>query len=194
MSKQVLILNAGTQCGFANGKLNQHYVELAKAELEKLNYKVLVTNVFEEYDPEAEAQKIKDSDYILVQTPGYWMTTPWQFKKYQDEVFGNPLICGGDGRSRSDASKKYGSGGFLTDKKYMISSTWNAPIEAFLEPDQFFKGRGIDAPFFSLKLSFEFIGIQQLPSFIANDVIKNPQHEEDFARFVKHIRENFAPV
>lgn len=73
-------------------------------------------------------RKILAARLIVIQTPGWWMSTPWKLKMYQDEVFVMPELCGGHGRSRHDPSKLYGSGGFLSDKHYLLSSTWNAPF------------------------------------------------------------------
>lgn len=185
--KNVLILDAGVQQGFAQGELNHHYVALASELLTAHGFNVTVTRVEEQYDKSEEVAKIAAADLIIVQTPGFWMSIPWQLKKYIDEIFGDPELCGGDGRHRADASCKYGSGGFLTKKCYLISSTWNAPLEAFIEPNQFFEGRGIDGLFMPLHKTFEFLGVQALPSFMANDVLKNPVHEQDFARFKAHL-------
>lgn len=185
--KNVLILDAGVHQGFAQGELNHHYVSLAEEVLGAHGFKVTVTRVGDNYDVAAEVAKIAAADIIMVQTPGYWMSIPWQLKKYIDEIFGNTELCGGDGRHRADASCKYGSGGKLTSKRYLISSTWNAPLEAFTDPAQFFEGRGIDGVFMPLHKTFEFLGLKSLPSFMANDVLKNPTHEQDFARFKAHL-------
>ena len=69
-------------------------------------------------------------------------------------------LCAGDGRSREDESKQYGSAGTLTGKKYMLSITYNAPREAFDDPDQaFFGGRGVDDLFWPMHLNFKFFGM-----------------------------------
>ncbi|MGQ7173731.1 hypothetical protein ACUOCP_53485, partial [Escherichia sp. R-CC3] len=57
---------------------------------------------------------------------------------------GHGTLYASDGRTRKDPSKKYGSGGLVQGKKYMLSLTWNAPMEAFTEKDQFFHGVGVD--------------------------------------------------
>ena len=122
------------------------------------------------------------------------MSAPWQYKKYEDEVFGHELICGGDGRSRHDATKLYGTGGKCVNAYYMVSSTWNAPLEAFNDPKQFFEGAGIDGALMGIHKPFQFIGMRKLPSFIANDVIKNPQIEKDTERLRLHIKDVFGPL
>ena len=58
------------------------------------------------------------------------MSTPWQLKRYEDLVFVQPGVVGNDGRSHLHPDDNYGRGGILTDKKFMISSTWNAPKTA----------------------------------------------------------------
>lgn len=54
-------------------------------------------------------------------------------------------IWASDGRTRADQSKKYGSGGLAQGKKFMLSYTWNAPVEALTDPSQFFQGKGGDS-------------------------------------------------
>lgn len=68
------------------------------------------------------------------------------FEKVYDEVFtdGHGRLYQSDGRTRSDATKGYGSGGLIQGKTYMLSVTWNAPREAFTDPEQFFHGVGVD--------------------------------------------------
>lgn len=61
-------------------------------------------------------------------------------EKYIDDVFtaGHGKLYASDGCTRSDATKGYGSGGLIQGKTYMLSVTWNAPLEAFNDPKQFF--------------------------------------------------------
>lgn len=44
----------------------------------------------------------------------------------------------GDGRHRDNPALGYGTGGFLKNKNY-IWLTWNAPLEAFTEPNEFLR-------------------------------------------------------
>lgn len=185
-----LIINAGIRNPY--GTLSLELVNRARATLESLGHTIEVTDLNNEYDRIAEAQKMLQADVVIVQTPGWWMSTPWQFKKYQDEVFVSPIVCGGDGRSRANPSKRYGTGGFLTDKRYLLSSTWNAPREAFDDPDQFFEGRGIDGVFLPLHKTFAFLGMKPCESFMVNDVYKNPTIEADFERWDAHLRRLFG--
>jgi modulator of drug activity B len=101
-------------------------------------------------------------------------------------------LCGGDGRTREDASRQYGSGGTLTGKRYMLSLTFNAPRDAFDDASQtFFAGKGVDDLWWPMHLNFKFFGMEPLPTFACYDVMKNPQIESDFARFTEHLQQHF---
>ena len=45
-----------------------------------------------------------------------------------------------------------------------------------------------------MHLNFRFFGLDSLPTFACYDVLKNPQIEEDFARFDRHLQEHFPQV
>ena len=122
------------------------------------------------------------------------MGAPWTVKKYLDEVFtaGHGSLYANDGRTRSDASQKYGSGGLLQGKRYMISATWNAPQQAFDDPSDFFAGKGVDAVYLPFHKANEFLGLQGLPTFLCVDVMKRPQVEADVERYRRHLGEVFG--
>ncbi len=186
------IINAGCRHFGQGGTLSKTFVETARETLEGFGHEVVVTNLDDGWVIEDEVKKILAADVVIVQSPGWWMSPPWQFKKYEDEVFVQPGISAGDGRSRHDPTKRYGTGGQLKNKRYLLSSTWNAPLEAFTDQDQFFEGRGIDGVWMPVHKTFEFIGMQRLPSFMANDVFKNPTIPEDLERWKKHLTELFG--
>ncbi len=196
--KNVLIINAHESWPFSEGKLNQSLMEKAKAGLEGKGYTVQVTTMRDDYNVDAEVEKHRWADAVLLQTPCNWMGVPWTFKKYMDEVYTAGMdgrLCNGDGRSREDASKQYGSGGTLGGKKYMLSITYNAPLEAFDDPGQeFFCGRGVDDLFWPMHLNFKFFGMTPLDTFACHDVLKNPDVENDFVRFDAHLDQLFPSV
>ena len=133
---------------------------------------------------EKEVEKVLGSDLLLVQTPIWAMSTPWQYTKWQDIVLTDPRVCGTDGRTRKDPNKLYGTGGFLTKKRYWISTTWNAPEDAVCEPGQFFDARGLEGVLMPLHKQFQYMGINPLaPSFAIFDVYKNPTVESDLLRW-----------
>ncbi|WP_127957085.1 NAD(P)H-dependent oxidoreductase [Serratia microhaemolytica] len=185
----ILIINAKKQFSHSAGQLNQTLSDVAEDFLRAANHQVQVTVVDDGYDIDTELQKLLWADIVIYQMPGWWMGEPWIMKKYIDEVFtaGHGKLYANDGRSQSDASKKYGSGGLSQGKKYMLSLTWNAPLEAFTEPDQFFHGVGVDGVYLHFHKINQFIGMEALPTFICNDVMKQPNIATDIDRLRAHL-------
>lgn len=194
--KHILLLNGGKSFGHSAGRLNETLHNVAKETLCSLGFDIRETHIDKGYQIEEELQKILDSDVVIYQMPGWWMGEPWIVKKYIDEVFtmGHGKLYTSDGRSRNDESKKYGSGGLSQDKKYMFSLTWNAPLEAFIEKDQFFEGVGVDGVYLHLHKTHQFLGMQPLPTFICNDVIKNPQVEKYMQDYKLHLNNVFKDM
>ncbi|NAT76407.1 NAD(P)H-dependent oxidoreductase [Dickeya dadantii] len=190
----VLIINAGKSFGHSKGELNRTLTDVAASFLRDKGRHVRITTVDKGYDIEQEVQNFLWADAVIYQMPGWWMGAPWILKKYIDDVFtaGHGSLYASDGRTRADASKKYGSGGLLQGKHYLLSLTWNAPLEAFTDPDQFFHGVGVDGVYLPFHKANQFIGLSSLPTFICNDVIKQPDVEQDIARYRAHLDQVFA--
>ena len=136
-AKKVLIINAHqVYPGISEGRLNRSAVALIKEELEKKGYETRETAIAAGYDIQPEAEKNLWADIIIVQSPAFWVNTPYIYKKYIDEVFTSAMIAGtflgGDGRPQG----QYGSGGKMQGKKFMLSLTMNAPRQAFNDPAQ----------------------------------------------------------
>ena len=196
--KNILIINAHEPYPFSEGKLNKTLVDIAADTLSSKGYSVRHTSMQDEYNVESEIEKHLWADTVIVQSPVNWMGVPWVFKKYMDEVYTAGMdgrLCDGDGRTRKDPSKQYGSGGSLSGRNYMISLTYNAPAAAFDNPDQdFFEGKGHDELFWPTHLNFKFFGMSPLKTFACYDVLKNPDVESDFKRFAAHLEEQFPAV
>ena len=190
----ILIINGAKQFAHSNGELNDTLTELANKVLCELGHTVQISRADSDYEIQAEIQKYVWADVVIYQMPGWWMGAPWTVKKYIDDIFteGHGTLYASDGRSRSDASKKYGSGGLIHDKKYMLSLTWNAPMEAFTEQDQFFHGVGVDGVYLPFHKANQFLGMQSLKTFIVNDVIKAPEVEAYMAQYRDHLTQVFA--
>lgn len=190
----ILIISGAKSFGFAKGELNTLYVDTSREILTKLGHVVSVTQTDCDFDPQSEIAKILNSDVLIYQMPGWWMGEPWTVKKWVDEVFtlGHGSLYESDGRTRTDTSKKYGSGGLLQGKKYMLSLTWNAPLEAFNDPRQFFEGQGVDGVYLHFHKANQFLGMAALPTFITNDVVKAPDVENELMRFSNHLKAIFA--
>ncbi|MDG0799645.1 NAD(P)H-dependent oxidoreductase [Pectobacterium polaris] len=192
--QNILLINAGKSFAHSKGELNQTLTDVAASFLRDKGHDVRVTVVDNGYDIGQEIQNYLWADTIIYQMPGWWMDTPWILKKYIDEVFtaGHGSLYASDGRSRSDASKKYGSGGLLQGRKYMLSLTWNAPLEAFNDPEQFFHGVGVDGVYLPFHKANQFIGLSPLPTFICNDVMKEPDVPTYLANYRQHLDEHFS--
>ncbi|MCO7226177.1 NAD(P)H-dependent oxidoreductase [Pleionea sp. CnH1-48] len=190
----VYIINAHHHYPFSEGKLNRTFVDKAISLFEGKGHRVKVLNVDDGYDVQQELSNHQWADFILLQSPVNWMGMPWPFKKYMDEVYTAGMsgeLCNGDGRSREDASKHYGAGGTLTNKSYMLSLTFNAPKEAFDDPEQFlFQGKGVEDLMFPMHMNFRFFGMTAHPTFMSNDVMKNPDIENDLNQFIQHINQH----
>ena len=189
----ILIIDAGINFAHSNGQLNHYLANFMKENLENIGHSVRMTELETGYDLYEEVEKILWADAVIYQQPAWWMGAPWQLKKYMDEVFtqGAGKLYANDGRTRSDASRKYGSGGLLQGKRYMISATWNAPVEAFEDKSQFFEGKGMDAVYFPFHKANQFLGMEPLPSFVCNDVMKDIQFQEDTRRLQEHLLKVF---
>ena len=193
--KKVLIINAHQKYeGFAEGKLNQTFMDTAKETLEAENCEVKITYIEKGYDIEEEIAKHEWADLVITQTPVYWFNAPWIHKKYIDEVFTTALvqerILKDDGRTRKDASKQYGTGGLSQEKKYLLSATWNAPIEAFNDKSQtLFEGRSADDALFNLSANYRFCGFEFLDGFHSHNVMKDPQVKSDVKRYKEYLQQ-----
>lgn len=190
----ILIINGAKKFAHSNGDLNNTLTTLASNVLLELGHQVKITRTDGEYDIQQEVQKYLWADVIIYQMPGWWMGAPWTVKKYIDEIFteGHGTLYANDGRTRSDASKQYGSGGLIQDKKYMLSLTWNAPMQAFTEKDQFFNGVGVDGVYLAFHKANQFLGMQSLSTFIVNDVIKAPDIASYETEYRQHLISHFA--
>lgn len=190
----ILIINGAKKFAHSNGELNDTLTILAQQVLVELGHTVQISRADSNYDIQEEIQKYIWADVVIYQMPGWWMGAPWTVKKYIDDIFteGHGTLYASDGRSRSDTSKKYGSGGLIHDKKYMLSLTWNAPKEAFTQADQFFEGMGVDGVYLPFHKANQFLGMQGLNTFIVHDVIKMPNVEQYESEYRQHLIDIFA--
>ncbi|GAB6260846.1 NAD(P)H-dependent oxidoreductase [Photobacterium sp. R1] len=191
----ILIINAHQAYPFSEGRLNQTLMDRAATLLTAKGHQTRVVTMENDYDVQQEVENHKWADIIILQTPVFWMGVPWIFKKYMDEVYTAGMdgsLCTGDGRSSADPKKNYGTGGTVQGKKYMLSLTFNAPAEAFGNPDEYlFQGKSVDDLFFPIHMSFRFFGMTPLETFVCYDVLKNPDIENDLTRFDAHLERCF---
>jgi len=193
--KNVLLINSHQVVeGISPGRLSKTMAGVIQEEIEKRGYAFQQTDIGKGYAIDVEVQKHLWADLIILQSPVFWFGSPWIYKKYVDEVFTAGMQQGsfitGDGRTREEPSKQYGSGGLLQGKQYMISLTWNAPKEAFGDSHQnLFEGRSVDDVFAFNTANYKFCGMEILPSFSCHDIFKAHDLEGDIDRLRRHLAE-----
>jgi len=192
--KTVLIINAHlTYPGWSEGKLNKSFVDRAKEFFISQSYRVLETEIEDGYNADEEVEKHLQADIIILQTPVNWISTPWIYKKYVDEVFNIGLksqkLLAGDGRLQEDPSKQYGTGGKMQGKKFMISATWNAAEKDFNDKSQYlFQGKGPTDVFFNITTNYRFSGFEILEGYNCFDVFHNTRIKEDLENYSVHLK------
>ena len=194
--QNILVLNAHQYYPFAEGQLNKALVDQAINYLVSKGYEVKTTATEKEYDIDEELEKHRWADAVILQSPVNWMGVPWSAKKYMDEVYTAGMrgaLCNGDGRTAEAPKENYGAGGTMEGKKYMLSLTFNAPEEAFNNPDEYlFQGKSVDDLWLPMHMNFRFFAMEALPTFACYDVMKNADIENDFKRYAKHLEETFG--
>jgi Flavodoxin-like fold len=130
--------------------------KIIREELEQNGHEVRLTEIKNGYDIGEEVEKHLWADVIITQSPVYWFGNPWIYKKYIDEVFNAGLLqqkmVANDGRTSSDPTKQYGTGGLMQGKKRVWQRFVRKGITTGLNPiftstfrKWIFKG---DEPFF----------------------------------------------
>ncbi len=189
--KNVLIINGHQKWeGVANGDLTQQFVSTTNDFLKENGFNIKNTITQSDYVIQDELDKFAWADYIFLQFPIYWMGAPWLTKKYIDEIFSHgygTVTYVNDGRSSTDPSKKYGTGGLLKQKKYMLSVTYNSPQSEFDNEDGFFEGMNLDEANVATHKTFKYCGAQPLESYSLHDV-----HKGDLD--ITHAKKEFVDV
>lgn len=184
----ILVINGASPYGHSGGLLNR---ALMGVSIDFFSHREGCveqhTDINESYSVDVEVAKLVWADLVIYHVPVWWFQVPFTFKEYLDRVFSAGKDKGmftGDGRSRSDLSKKYGTGGTMQGTRYILTTTWNAPEEAFTDPDQFFKGRSVDETAMAgFHLMHCFVGMEHWSSYHFYDVMKNPNLELDLNNY-----------
>lgn len=193
---KVLIINGHQHYDeIAEGKLTQIFIDAQNEFFTKHGFEVKNSVVESAYDIKEELEKFAWADYILFQYPVYWMGVPWLSKKYIDEIFSagvQTVTYVNDGRSREDASKKYGSGGLMKDKKYMLSLTYNCPASEFDNKEGFFDGLSLDEANVATHKTFQFCGARPLETYSIHDIFKGDLDiDKEVEKLNKILSKNF---
>lgn len=97
-----------------------------------------------------------------------------------------------DGRASVNPTINYGTGGMLHGKKYMLTTSWNAPKEAFTLPGEFFNQHSVDeGPLFGFHRMNAFTGMKPLQSMHFHDIEKNADVDNDIKLYHKHLTQLF---
>ncbi len=194
--KKVLIINGHQRYeGIAEGKLTKILIDEAVEVFNEKEFEVQHSVVESDYKINDEVEKFAWADYILFQYPVYWMGVPWITKKYIDEIFSagyGKVTYVNDGRSSKDSTKRYGSGGLMQGKKYMLSFTYNCPSSEFSNTDGFFDGLSLDEANIATHKTFQFCGAAALESYAMHDIFKSELDvKKELLDFKKTLKNNF---
>jgi len=192
INKALLINTHLTYPNWSEGKLNDAFHQKAKDFFLANNIEVLETKVEDGYDASEEVDKHLAADIIILQTPINWFGAPWIYKKYVDEVFNSGLMSAkflaGDGRTREDLTKQYGTGGKMQGKKFMVCATWNAPAAAFDDENQMlFQGRSTADMLIQITSNYLFCGVEILPDYNCFDIFKDGDIAGSLEKYPKHL-------
>lgn len=196
-AKKVLLINTHlTYPNWTEGTLNNSFFQIAKDFFASKSFEVLETIIEDGYTPEEEEKKHLEADIVILQMPVNWFGAPWIYKKYVDEVFNSGLFSKsfvmGDGRTKDDPTKQYGTGGNLQGKKFMICATWNAPAEAFDAPEQqLMKGKGTADLFLNITSNYRFCGYKIIDGYNCFDIFRRSDLTKDIENYSSHLAEVF---
>ncbi|SEL02617.1 NAD(P)H-dependent oxidoreductase [Parapedobacter koreensis] len=194
--KKVFIINGGQDFGHSGGRFNRTIADTTADFFgRKEDAEVQITHIADGYDPLEEVAKFVWADVVIYHTPIWWFQLPHGFKKYIDDVFtaGHRRgIYHSDGRKADNPTVNYGTGGELQGRRYLLTTTWNAPATAFTLPGEFFQHKSVDdGPLFGFHRMNAFAGMAPLESFHFHDVEKNADVPRDMTRYRQHLQDVF---
>ena len=197
-AKKVLLIN--THLNYPNwseGLLNDAFNQKAKAFFLEKGFEVLETKIEDGYNADEEVEKHIEAEIIILQTPINWFGAPWIYKKYVDEVFNSGLhtakFLSGDGRTREDVTRQYGTGGKMQGKKFMVCATWNAPKASFDDPNQvLFEGRSTADVLIQITSNYRFCGAEIVADYNCFDIFKDGDIVGTLEKYPTHLEKVFV--
>jgi modulator of drug activity B len=180
--KKVFIINGSQHFAHSGARFNKTILGWDESFFTTDNgFDLKITDISEPYDMNGEVEKFVWADIVIYHTPVWWFGLPHKFKEYIDRVFTAGHRTGmyySDGRKRNNPSLNYGTGGSLQGRRYLLTTTWNAPETAFTLPGEFFDQRNVDnGVMFGFHKMNAFVGMKPLQSFHFHDVEKNATTE-----------------
>lgn len=190
----VFIINGGQTFAHSGGMFNNTLTGWTVEVMKEKGFAYRVTNINDAFDPLAEVENFKWADVIIYHTPIWWFQLPNGMKRYIDEVFTaghDNGIYRNDGRSRKNPDVNYGTGGLMQGKRYMVTTSWNAPQTAFTLEGEFFDRHTLDeGVLFGFHKMNQFVGMTRIEGFHFHDLEKNATPEriaEYHKAYVAHI-------
>lgn len=195
-AKKIFVINGGQAFGHSGGRFNKTVFDSTLAFFKnEPGFEIKSTDINDDYDPLQEVEKYVWADVVIYHTPIWWFQLPHGLKKYIDVVFTEGHQKGiyhSDGRSSANPAINYGTGGNMHGKKYMVTTSWNAPATAFTLPGEFFNEHSVDeGPLFGFHRMNAFTGMQPLESIHFHDVEKNADIVNDLKRYEAHLTSIF---
>lgn len=192
----VFIINGGQTFAHSGGMFNNTLTGWTVEVMKEKGFAYRVTNINDAFDPMAEVENFKWADVIIYHTPIWWFQLPNGMKRYIDEVFTaghDNGIYRNDGRSRKNPDVNYGTGGLMQGKRYMVTTSWNAPQTAFTLEGEFFDRRTVDeGVLFGFHKMNQFVGMTRIEGFHFHDLEKKATPEriaEYHKAYVAHINQ-----
>ena len=190
----VFIINGGQTFAHSGGMFNNTLTGWTVEVMKEKGFAYRVTNINDAFDPLAEVENFKWADVIIYHTPIWWFQLPNGMKRYIDEVFTaghDNGIYRNDGRSRKNPDVNYVTGGLMQGKRYMVTTSWNAPQTAFTLEGEFFDRHTVDeGVLFGFHKMNQFVGMTRIEGFHFHDLEKNATPEriaEYHKAYVAHI-------
>lgn len=192
----VFIINGGQTFAHSGGMFNNTLTGWTVEVMKEKGFAYRVTNINDRFDPMVEVENFKWADIVIYHTPIWWFQLPNGMKRYIDEVFTaghNNGIYRSDGRSRKNPDVNYGTGGLMQGKRYMVTTSWNAPQTAFTLEGEFFDRHTVDeGVLFGFHKMNQFVGMTRIEGFHFHDLEKNatPERINEYHKmYVEHINQ-----
>lgn len=194
--KKIFVINGGQKFGHSGGRFNKTIFDTTIEFFENHpGFEIKYTDINNDYDPAEEVEKYVWADVVIYHTPIWWFQVPHGLKKYIDVVFTAGHAKGiyhSDGRKAENPTINYGTGGMLHGREYMVTTSWNAPKEAFTLPNEFFNETSVDkGALFGFHRMNAFTGMTPLESLHFHDVEKNADIQRDLQVYKDHLVKNF---
>ncbi len=196
--KNIFIINGSHPFAHSGGRFNETLFNTTISYFDTLEkFEVKFTQVGENYNVKEEVEKFKWADIVIYHTPIWWFQIPFGFKKYIDEVFTEGHQNGiyvSDGRSRKNPNINYGTGGLMRGKKYILTTSWNAPKTAFTLENEFFNQKSVDeGVMFGFHRMNAFTEMELLATHHFHDMEKNadvPFELDNYSAFLNDLMIN----